>query len=43
MPGATHYAPASNTKLFNEITDTFLSKPFKRPNSDFDKVEWIGY
>jgi len=34
MPGATHYAPASNTKLFNGITDTFLSKTFKRPNSD---------
>jgi pimeloyl-ACP methyl ester carboxylesterase len=41
MPGTTHYAPASNTKLFNGITDAFLSKPFKRPNSD--TIEMIGY
>lgn len=37
MPGETHFTPASNPKLFNEIVSTFLSKPFKRPNSDFTK------
>jgi hypothetical protein len=40
MPGETHFAPASNPELFNEITDRFLSKPFNRPHSD--KVEFIG-
>jgi pimeloyl-ACP methyl ester carboxylesterase len=40
MPGATHYAPASNIELFNGITDRFLSNPFKRPNSE--KVDFIG-
>jgi pimeloyl-ACP methyl ester carboxylesterase len=40
MPGATHFAPASNIELFNGITDRFLSNPFKRPNSE--KVEFIG-
>jgi pimeloyl-ACP methyl ester carboxylesterase len=40
MPGETHFAPASNQELFNEITDRFLSKPFNRPHSD--KVEFIG-
>ncbi|MFT5256596.1 MAG: pimeloyl-ACP methyl ester carboxylesterase [Arenicella sp.] len=40
MPGATHFAPASNIELFNGITDRFLSNPFKRPNSE--KVDFIG-
>jgi pimeloyl-ACP methyl ester carboxylesterase len=40
MPGATHFAPASNIELFNGITDRFLSNPFKRPDSE--KVEFIG-
>ncbi len=33
MPGETHFAPASNPELFNEITNKFLSEPFKRPYS----------
>ena len=37
MPGETHYTPASNPELFNEIVDRFLSKPFKRPDSDWTK------
>lgn len=37
MPGETHYSPASNPELFNEITHRFLSKPFKRPDSNFTK------
>lgn len=35
MPGETHYTPESNPKLFNEIVNRFLSKPFKRPYSNF--------
>lgn len=37
MPGETHFAPASSPKLFNEIVNRFLSKPFNRPDSDFTK------
>lgn len=37
MPGETHFAPASNPELFNEIVNRFLSEPFKRPDSDFTK------
>jgi pimeloyl-ACP methyl ester carboxylesterase len=37
MPGETHFTPASNAKLFNEIVNRFLSEPFKRPDSDFTK------
>ena len=37
MPGETHFAPASNPELFNEIVNRFLEKPFKRPNSDWTK------
>jgi pimeloyl-ACP methyl ester carboxylesterase len=37
MPGETHFAPASNPELFNEIVNKFLSEPFKRPDSDFTK------
>jgi pimeloyl-ACP methyl ester carboxylesterase len=37
MPGETHFAPASNSQLFNEIAYKFLSKPFKRPDSDWSK------
>jgi pimeloyl-ACP methyl ester carboxylesterase len=37
MPGQTHFAPASNPKLFNEIVNRFLSEPFTRPDSDFTK------
>lgn len=37
LPGETHFTPASNPKLFNEITKNFISKPFKRPDSDFTK------
>jgi pimeloyl-ACP methyl ester carboxylesterase len=40
MPGATHFALASNIELFNGITDRFLSNSFKRPNSE--KVDFIG-
>ncbi len=36
-PGETHFAPASNPKLFNEIANRFLSEPFKRPDSDWTK------
>ena len=37
MPGETHFTPASNPELFNEIANRFLSEPFKRPDSDFTK------
>ncbi len=37
MPGETHFTPASNSKLFNEIVNRFLSEPFNRPDSDFTK------
>ena len=37
MPGETHFAPASNPELFNEIVNRFLSEPFKRPDSDWTK------
>ncbi len=37
MPGETHFAPASNPELFNEIANRFLSEPFKRPDSDWTK------
>jgi len=37
MPGETHFAPASNPELFNEIVYRFLSEPFKRPDSDWSK------
>ncbi|MCG2420511.1 alpha/beta hydrolase, partial [Aequorivita sp. F47161] len=37
MPGETHFAPASNPVLFNEIVNRFLTSPFKRPDSDFTK------
>jgi pimeloyl-ACP methyl ester carboxylesterase len=40
MPGATHFALASNIELFNGITDRFLSNSFKRPKSE--KVDFIG-
>ncbi len=37
MPGETHFTPASNPELFNEIVNRFLSEPFKRPDSDWTK------
>ncbi|MCF6332996.1 MAG: alpha/beta hydrolase [Draconibacterium sp.] len=37
MPGETHFTPASNPALFNEIANRFLSEPFKRPDSDWTK------
>lgn len=37
MPGETHFTPASNPKLFNEIVNKFLLEPFKRPGSDWTK------
>jgi len=37
MPGETHFTPASNPELFNEIANKFLSEPFKRPDSNFTK------
>ncbi len=37
MPGETHFTPASNPKLFNEIVNRFLSEPFIRPDSDWTK------
>lgn len=37
MPGETHFAPASNPVLFNEIANKFLSEPFKRPDSNWTK------
>lgn len=37
MPGETHFTPASNPKLFNEIVNRFLLEPFKRPDSDWTK------
>lgn len=33
MPGETHLTPITNPELFNSITSTFLSEPFKRPRS----------
>ncbi len=32
MPGETHFTPASNPALFNEIVNKFLLEPFKRPD-----------
>lgn len=37
MPGETHFAPASNPVLFNEIANKFLAEPFKRPDSNWTK------
>ncbi len=37
MPGETHFTPASNPALFNEIANKFLSEPFKRPDSNWTK------
>lgn len=37
MPGETHFTPASNPALFNEIVNKFLSEPFKRPDSNWTK------
>ena len=37
MPGETHYAPASNPVLFNDIVNRFITNPFKRPDSDWTK------
>lgn len=37
MPGETHFTPASNPVLFNEIANKFLSEPFKRPDSNWTK------
>ncbi|PTM03126.1 MAG: alpha/beta hydrolase [Bacteroidetes bacterium] len=37
MPGETHFTPASNPKLFNDIVNRFLIEPFKRPDSDWTK------
>lgn len=37
IPGATHFAPASSPKIFNEIVQRFLIEEFKRPDSDFTK------
>lgn len=37
MPGETHFAPASNSELFNAIANRYLSEPFKRPDSDWTK------
>jgi pimeloyl-ACP methyl ester carboxylesterase len=37
MPGETHFTPASNPKLFNEIVNKFLLEPFKRPDSNWTK------
>ncbi|MCD4678970.1 MAG: alpha/beta hydrolase [Bacteroidales bacterium] len=37
MPGETHFTPASNPVLFNEIASRFLSETFKRPYSDWTK------
>lgn len=37
LPGETHFTPATNPALFNQIADDFISKPFKRPDSDWTK------
>ena len=37
MPGETHFTPASNPVLFNEIANKFISEPFKRPDSNWTK------
>jgi pimeloyl-ACP methyl ester carboxylesterase len=37
MPGETHFTPASNPALFNEIANKFISEPFKRPDSNLRK------
>lgn len=37
LPGDTHFTPASNPELFNEIVNRFLSNPFIRPDSDWTK------
>ena len=37
LPGETHFMPASNPGVFNKIVETFITKPFIRPDSDFTK------
>lgn len=37
MPGETHFTPASNPQLFNEIVNKFLSEPFRRPDSNWTR------
>lgn len=37
MPGETHYTPSSNSKIFNEIVNKFITQPFTRPDSDWRK------
>lgn len=37
MPGETHFAPVANPKIFNSISNRFLTEPFKRPDSDWRK------
>jgi pimeloyl-ACP methyl ester carboxylesterase len=37
MAGETHFAPASSPEVFNALANTFLSEPFKRPDSDWTK------
>lgn len=37
IPGETHFVPASNPELFNALVNNFLSKPFKRPDSNWTK------
>jgi len=37
MPGENHFTPKENPELFNKTVDDFLSNPFVRPDSDFNK------
>ncbi len=35
LPGETHFTPGTNPKLFNQIANDFIAKPFKRPDSNW--------
>ena len=37
LPGETHFTPSTNPKLFNQIANDFIAKPFKRPDSNWTK------
>jgi pimeloyl-ACP methyl ester carboxylesterase len=37
LPGETHFTPASNPEVFNQMANNFISKPFKRPDSNWTK------
>jgi pimeloyl-ACP methyl ester carboxylesterase len=37
LPGETHFTPSTNPDLFNLMVGNFMTKPFKRPDSNWTK------